>query len=106
MDDCIFCKIVKGEMGTKFEKETENLVVFKDINPQAAIHLLIVPKEHINDLGGLDDRVWKEIKDIVVVMAKNKGAKGFRLIHNSGDAASIPHLQIHFLADVSSERGL
>ena len=104
MEDCIFCKIVKGETETKFEKETENLVVFKDINPQASINLLIVPKKHTSDLGGLDDKVWKEVKDVAVMIARDKSAKGFRLIHNSGDAASIPHLQIHFLADVVPER--
>lgn len=106
MEDCIFCKIVKGESETKVEKETENLVVFKDINPQAAIHLLIIPKKHVKELGQLDDKVWKEIKDVVVTMAKDKSAKGFRLIHNSGDAASIPHIQVHFLADVVPERAL
>ena len=104
MEDCVFCQIIKGEGTTKIEKETENLVVFKDINPQAAIHLLLVPKKHVKDLGELEDKVWKEIKDLVVVMAKDRGAKGFRLIHNSGDAASIAHLQIHFLADVTPDR--
>ena len=103
MENCVFCNIVKGKMNTKFEKETESLVVFQDINPQAAIHLLIVPKKHVGDLGELEDSVWKEIKDVVVIMARDRGAKGFRLIHNSGDAASIPHLQIHFMADVTSE---
>src|SRR4030042_4961097 len=101
MEDCVFCNIVKGKMGTKFEKETDNLIVFNDINPQAAIHLLIVPKKHVSDLGSLDDKVWKEIKDVSVMIARDRSAKGFRLIHNSGDAASIPHLQIHFLADVT-----
>lgn len=101
MEDCVFCNIVKGKMNTKFEKETDNLVVFNDINPQASIHLLIIPKKHVRDLGELEDGVWKEIKDIVVIMAREKSAKGFRLIHNSGEAASISHLQIHFLADVS-----
>lgn len=104
MNDCVFCQIVAGKTDTKVEKETDNLIVFKDINPQAAIHLLIVPKKHIKDLGELDDKIWKEIKDLVVVMARDRGAKGFRLIHNSGDAASIPHMQIHFLADVTPER--
>lgn len=104
MEGCIFCKIVRGETKTKFEKETENLVVFKDINPQAAIHLLIVPKRHVNDLGDIEDNVWKEIKDVTVMIARDRAVKGFRLIHNSGDAASIPHLQIHFLADVIPER--
>ena len=100
METCVFCNIVKGVMGTKIEKETENLIVFSDINPQAAVHFLIVPKKHITDLGSLDDKTWKEIKDIAVMMARDRSAKGFRLIHNSGDAASISHLQVHFLADV------
>lgn len=104
MDECVFCQIVKGESTTKIEKETENLIVFKDINPQAAIHLLIVPKKHVKSLGELEDVVWKEVKDMVVVMAKDRGATGFRLIHNSGDAASISHLQVHFLADVTPGR--
>ena len=105
MENCVFCNIVKGKMNTKFEKETENLVVFSDINPQAAIHLLIVPKKHVTDLGALDEKVWKEVKDIAVIVARDRSAKGFRLIHNSGDAATIPHLQIHFLADTVHDLG-
>ncbi|KKQ98593.1 MAG: Histidine triad (HIT) family protein [Candidatus Woesebacteria bacterium GW2011_GWB1_39_12] len=104
MEDCVFCQIVQGKTDTKLEKETDNLVVFRDINPQAAIHLLIVPKKHIKDLGEVDDKVWKEIKDVAVLIARDRSAKGFRLIHNSGDAASIPHMQIHFLADITPER--
>jgi histidine triad (HIT) family protein len=103
MKDCVFCDIVAGKTNTKIEKETEELVVFSDINPQAAIHFLIVPKNHVSDLGSLDDKVWKEIKDVCVMMARDRSAKGYRLIHNSGDAASIPHLQIHFLADIMPE---
>lgn len=106
MEDCVFCKIVKGETDTKIEKETKNLIVFKDINPQAAIHYLILPKEHVLDITQLKDEVWKEIKKIVVVMAKDKSLKGFRLIHNAGDAASIPHMQVHFLADVAPVRAM
>ncbi len=79
------------------------MVVFNDISPQAGIHLLIVPKKHVNDLGSLEDKVWKEIKDVSVMIARDRSVKGYKLIHNSGDAASISHLQIHFLADVAPE---
>lgn len=106
MKDCIFCKIVKGEMGTKFEKETENLVVFRDINPQAAVHLLIVPKNHIRDITEVDDNIWKEIKDTAVAIARARGLKGFRIVHNSGDAAAVFHMHIHFLGDVTPERAV
>ncbi len=106
MEECIFCKIVRGEEATKFEKETENLVVFKDINPQASIHLLIVPKKHVKDLGELEDSVWKEIKEVALSIARAKGLTGFRIVHNSGDAAMIGHLHIHFLGDITPERAV
>ena len=106
MEDCIFCKIVKGELGTKFEKETENLVVFKDVNPQAAIHLLIVPKKHIKDMGEADPKVWTEIKDVAVGIARARALTGYRIVHNSGDAAVVPHLHVHFLGDVTSDRAV
>lgn len=103
METCVFCNIVSGKMNVKFVKETENLVVFNDINPQASIHYLIVPKKHITDLGSLDDKTWKEIKDVSVIIARDRSLKGFRLIHNSGDAALIPHLQVHFMADTIND---
>lgn len=106
MKDCIFCKIVKGEMGTKFEKETENLVVFKDINPQAAIHLLFVPKKHIKDLTETDSKLWLEIKDVAVGIARAKSLTGFRIVHNTGDAAVVSHMHVHFLGDVTPDRAV
>ena len=106
MQDCIFCKIIRGEIKTYFEKETENLVVFKDINPQAAIHLLIVPKKHIKDITEVQEVVWREIKDIAVTIARAKSLTGFRIVHNSGDAAVIPHMHVHLLGDITSERAV
>ena len=49
-EECIFCKIIRGDFNTEFVYETENTVVFKDINPKAPIHLLVCPKEHIPSL--------------------------------------------------------
>lgn len=56
MSDCIFCKIVNGEFNTEFVYETENVVVFKDINPVAPVHLLVVPKKHYSNLSEVDYR--------------------------------------------------
>jgi histidine triad (HIT) family protein len=106
MDNCIFCKIVKGEMDTKFEKETDNLVVFKDIHPQAPVHLLLVPKEHFKDITEVSDEVWKEIKDVAVAIARNKTMDGFRLVTNSGESAAISHMHVHLLGEVSSDRAV
>jgi len=106
MKDCIFCKIIKKETDTKFEKETENFVVFRDINPQAPIHLLIVPKSHIQDITFMDDKLWKEVKDIAVMIAKSRSLTGFRLVHNAGDAAMVKHAHFHFLGEVSLDRAV
>lgn len=106
MADCIFCKIGKGEMDTKFEKETELLVVFRDIHPQAPVHLLIVPKKHFKDITEVDDKTWKEVKDVAKGMAINKAMDGFRLVTNAGDAAAVPHMHVHFLGEVSSDRSV
>ena len=70
------------------------------------IHYLIVPTKHVSHLSDLSDELWRELKDIVVYMGSEKGLKGYRLIHNSGDAASINHIQVHFLADVTPERAV
>jgi histidine triad (HIT) family protein len=104
--ECIFCKIVKGQMGIKFIKESKNLVVFEDKNPQAPIHYLIVPRKHISDVTVVDDELWSEIKDVAVGIAKSRSMPGFRIVHNAGDAALVKHLHIHFLGEVTGERSL
>lgn len=106
MENCVFCDIVAGKMNTKFERETENLVVFSDINPQAAVHLLIVPKKHVLDVSEVEPEVWVEIKELVVSLARAKDLLGFRLVHNAGDAAAVKHMHVHLLGDVSPERAV
>ena len=105
-DDCLFCKIASRKLDTKFEKETDNLVVFKDINPQAAIHLIIVPKKHIDDIADVDETLLREIRDVAVGISTARSLKGFRLVHNAGDASMITHLHVHFLGDVTSDRSV
>lgn len=104
MKDCIFCKIVKKEIEKEIEKETDNLIVFKDINPRAPLHLLIIPKRHVLDITKLDDSTWIEIKKVATDLAKEKNLKGFRLVHNIGNAAIVPHMHVHFLGEVTAER--
>jgi histidine triad (HIT) family protein len=106
MENCIFCKIVKKEMDTQFEKETEHLVVFKDIHPQAPVHLLIVPKVHAKDITEVDDETWKEIKDVAVSIARSKSLTGFRLVNNAGDSAEVKHMHVHLLGEVSADRAV
>lgn len=105
-DDCLFCKIASGKLDTKLEKETDNLVVFKDINPQAAVHLIIVPKKHVKDLSEVDEVLIKEIRDVAVGISRARSLTGYRLVYNSGDSSMIAHLHIHFLGDISSDRAV
>jgi histidine triad (HIT) family protein len=106
MEDCIFCKIVKKEVPSDIIKETDNFIVFPDINPQAAIDFLIAPKKHISDIFEMDDPSWIEIKSIAQAIAKEKGFDSFRLVHNAGAAALVPHMHVHLLAGVTKDRKL
>ena len=91
MEDCIFCKIIKGEIPSTKIYEDENVLAFKDINPAAPIHILVVPKQHIENVLEINE----ENKEIAsnIFLAINKIAKqlgidqnGFRVITNCGKA--------------------
>lgn len=101
MTDCIFCKIINGDFGTKFVYENEYLVVFNDINPKADTHLLVVPKLHVESLNELDDKVLlcnllQGVKDVT----KQLGIKSYKTVINTGREAGqeVFHLHIHVLA--------
>ena len=104
MEDCIFCKIVKGEIEAEIEKETENLVVFKDIHPKAPVHLLIISKKHLVDIKECDDLLWLEVKKVALELANEKSLDSWRLITNVGKAAEIGHMHVHFLGQITSQR--
>lgn len=102
--DCLFCKIAHGKMDTRFLYENENLVVFRDINPHAPVHLLIVPKRHIrsiNDLTDADDAILAEMIMTAKQMAKEEkvNASGYKLLFNveKGGGQVIFHLHLHLI---------
>ena len=81
MTDCIFCKIANGEFNTEFVYETENVVVFKDINPVAPTHLLVVPKKHFSNLSEADDKnLLLELMETVQMLQKNWALKASELL--------------------------
>lgn len=106
MNDCVFCKLAKGDVPRKVEAETDHLIVFPDINPKASIHLLIVPKEHIQDIYSISDELWKEIKEVACELGKRFKTSGFRLVNNWGAASEIKHMHVHFLGEVGLDREL
>lgn len=99
-ENCIFCKIIRGDFNTEFVYENEHLVVFKDINPKAPIHLLVVPKIHVPSLNELDDKdLLGELMLGVKEAAKKVGLKAYRTQINTGKEAGqeVFHLHIHVL---------
>ena len=101
MTDCIFCKIINGDFGTEFVYENDYAVVFKDINPKADTHLLVVPKLHVESLNELDDKdLLGELLLTVKTVTKNLGIKSYRTVINTGKEAGqeVFHLHIHILA--------
>lgn len=105
MENCIFCKIVKGEIPSEKVYEDEKVLAFKDINPAAPIHVLIIPKEHFKNVLDVKEENKGVISDIF--QAINKVAKqlgieedGFRVITNCGKDAGqeVMHLHFHLLA--------
>lgn len=101
MSDCIFCKIINGDFGTEFVLENDFAVVFKDINPQAEKHLLVVPKKHVESLNELDDEtLLGKLMMTVKEVTKKEGIKSYRTIINTGKEAGqeVFHLHIHILS--------
>lgn len=105
MNDCIFCKIVKGEIPSEKVYENENILAFKDIHPATPIHILVIPKKHIEKLIDVEENnsfliseAYKAINEI----AKNIGIdeKGFRVIINCGEDGGqvVGHIHFHLLA--------
>ncbi len=101
---CTFCQIVSGKTSTHFLFENDKVVVFKDINPHAPVHLLIVPKEHIRSINDLNDDE-REIVSEMIMVAKQMAKKmavyktGYRIFFNveRGGGQVIFHLHLHLI---------
>lgn len=111
MEDCVFCKIVKGELPTQFEYQDETVAVFPDLHPDAALHLLIIPKEHLADFIDLKDekiKIWEKMTQVVQQLINDHGLveKGYRLILNGGPAKLVNHLHWHLMGGITVERKL
>ena len=104
MQDCLFCRVVAGEMDTELVHSSDNVVAFKDINPQAPVHLLIIPKEHIESAKRLNEDhadLTAEIFETAAHLAEANEVDrtGWRLVTNVGPDAgqSVHHLHFHLL---------
>lgn len=102
MTDCIFCKIINGEIPSKKVYENDFVFAFDDINPKAKVHTLVVPKVHVQSLNELEDeKIMTEILKGVKETAKIKGINSYRLQVNTGKAEGqeVMHLHFHVLSN-------
>ena len=103
MDNCIFCKIVKGDIPSAKVYVDEDMIIIKDLNPQAPVHLLLIPKEHYANIVEMSDAqaqtLAKCLKKLSTLTDKLGLQNGFRLVSNKGEdgCQSVGHLHIHIL---------
>lgn len=101
MSDCLFCKIIAGEIPGKTVFENDKVYAFRDINPQAPVHVLIVPKKHMDNILECDAETAAALIDAVQRIAESEGVdkSGFRVVSNCGKhgAQSVNHLHIHLM---------
>ena len=104
MQDCIFCKIIAGEIPSKKVYEDEHVYAFYDINPQAPVHVLVIPKRHISSVAAIDAEnapVVAQVFCAIANIARELGLEeqGYRVVSNCGEAAgqTVFHLHFHIL---------
>ncbi len=112
-NDCLFCRIARGEIGTEFIAESEHNVAFRDLQPQAPVHVLIVPRRHfasLREIGSGDAEVTADALALATRVAAEQGLYdgGYRVITNDGPDAgqTIWHLHFHLLGGAKLQAGL
>ena len=103
MSDCLFCKIISGEIPSSKVYEDDICLAFNDIEPQAPTHFLVIPKKHIGSVAEVsadNSAVVAHIFEVIAQVAKEKKLESYRVVSNIGEQAgqSVPHLHFHVLA--------
>ena len=102
-DDCLFCRIVAGEIPADVVTTTDDAVAFRDLNPQAPVHVLVVPRRHVADVAELADQAPATVAELVGLarrVAVGAGHDSYRLVFNTGADAgqTVFHAHLHVLA--------
>lgn len=105
MNDCLFCKIISGEIPSTKVYENDDVLAFRDISPQAPEHIVIIPKKHINSANELNEENAEVVGKVFVAAAKiardlGFSEKGYRIVNNCGEdgGQTVMHLHFHLLA--------
>ncbi len=108
--DCLFCKIIAGEIPCAKVYEDEAVFAFRDINPQAPVHVLVLPKQHMANILECDGETAKALTNAIQTIAKqeNVDQDGFRIVSNCGKngAQSVHHLHIHLMGGKQLSEGM
>jgi histidine triad (HIT) family protein len=101
-DQCVFCRIARGEIPAQVVANTTDCVAFRDLDPKAPVHILIVPKKHITSLDDLTDQdIAGKLTMLAAALARQEGisASGYRTVMNTGPdgGQSVSHLHLHLL---------
>lgn len=110
MEECVFCKIARGEQKSEVVFEDDEVKVFKDIFPKAPVHLLVIPKIHIQSIAHLEEDHNEVIAKLIYTakkVAEDVGLKGYKLVFNVGREGGqiIDHLHLHLVGGWSSGSG-
>ena len=104
IEECIFCKIIKGEIPADIVDQTEYSLAFRDINPQAPVHVLIIPKDHIVSCRDLNEENVHYLSEIAILAQKvakkeNITEDGYRWVINTGEngGQTVEHIHLHLL---------
>ena len=106
MSDCIFCNVISGTMPSKPVYQDEEVLVIPDINPQAPVHLLVIPKEHVGEFVEAEDGLLAKMTATVKKIIADQHIINYRIVSNGKGAAVIDHLHIHILGNVDKNRTL
>lgn len=103
---CIFCDIIAGRSARTLVYEDRETIVINDIHPQAATHLLVIPKKHVSDLLGLTESETAALTGVVRKIIRDKKIIRYRIVHNGGGAQLIDHVHVHVMGAVDPHRDL
>ena len=108
VSDCLFCKIIRKEIPSNFLYETDQVIVIRDINPKAKVHILVIPKQHVvtfNDITTATSSVMADLGLAIAQVTKNLGIadSGYKVVANNGRDGGqlVPHLHLHVLGGES-----
>lgn len=106
--DCLFCKIIKGDIPSKTVYEDELVKVFLDINPSTNGDMLVVPKKHIENIYDLDDKlllhIHKVIKELYDLLKEKLSSEGLTIVQNNGHGQEIKHYHVHVTPRYSNDK--